>query len=101
MSQGADSVLVSNSLTIITLCVICVLLTIIASGASEAVYNGQRTNDKGHMPMHEELFPNVSFNDKVAIHFKDGSVVLLKHLYCNDSALHDICWEDVVDCHEI
>jgi hypothetical protein len=51
--------------------------------------------------MHEELFPNVSFNDKVAIHFKDGSVVLLKHLYCNDSALHDICWEDVVDCHEI
>lgn len=99
MSQGADSVLVSNSLTIITLCVISVLLTIIASAASGGT--GQRTNDKGHMPMHEELFPNVSFNDKVAIHFKDGSVVLLKHLYCNDSALHDICWEDVVDCHEI
>ena len=90
--------LVSNSLTIITLCVISVLFTIIASAASGGT--GQRTNYKGHMPMHEELFPNVSFNDKVAIHFKDGSVVELKHLYFDDSALHDICWEDVVDCHE-
>ena len=67
--------------------------------------------------MHEELFPNVSFTDdvtihfedgsvveftdKVAIHFKDGSIVELKHLYHDDSALRDICWADVVDCHEI
>jgi nitrate/nitrite-specific signal transduction histidine kinase len=46
---GLYSVLVSNSLTIITLCVISVLLTIIASAASGGT--GQRTNDKGHMPM--------------------------------------------------
>lgn len=71
--------------------------------------------------MHEELSPNVSFtddvtihfedgsvvelkdlyHDKVAIHFKDGSIVELKHLYHDDSALRDICWADVVDCHEI
>ena len=63
--------------------------------------NEQMTNDKGHMPMHKELFPNVSFTDKVAIHFKDGSTVELKHLYHDDSALNDICWEIVVDCHEI
>jgi major membrane immunogen (membrane-anchored lipoprotein) len=92
-------VLVSNSLTIITLCVISVLLTIIASAASGGT--GQRTNDKGHMPMHEELFPHVSFNDKVAIHFKDGSIVELKHLYHDDSELNEICWANVTDCHEI
>jgi major membrane immunogen (membrane-anchored lipoprotein) len=76
-----------------------VLLTIIASAASGGT--GQRTNDKGHMPMHEELFPHVSFNDKVAIHFKDGSIVELKHLYHDDSELNEICWANVTDCHEI
>lgn len=53
------------------------------------------------MTTHKELFPNVSFNDKVAIYFKDGSEIILKHLYFDNSALHDICWADVVDCHEI
>ena len=52
------------------------------------------------VPMHKKLFPNVSFNDKVLIHFNDGSKVFLKHLYLDDSALHDIRWEDVLDCHE-
>ena len=51
--------------------------------------------------MHEELFPDVSFKDKVAIYFKNGSVVELKHLYFNDSELNEICWADVTDCHEI
>ena len=51
--------------------------------------------------MHNELFPWVSFNDKVAIHFKDGSEIILKHLYHDDSALDDINWANVVDCHEI
>ena len=51
--------------------------------------------------MHEELFPNVSFNDKIAIHFKNGLVVVLKHLYNDDSALNEICWANVVDCHEV
>ena len=51
--------------------------------------------------MYEELFPNVSFTDKVAIHFKDGSIVELKHLYHDDSELNKICWANVTDCHEI
>jgi hypothetical protein len=51
--------------------------------------------------MHEELFPNVSFTDKVAIHFEDGSILELKHLYHDDSGLNTVFWENVVDCHEI
>jgi hypothetical protein len=53
------------------------------------------------MTIHEALFPNVSFDDKVAIHFKDGSIVELKHLHHDDSRLHTVRWENVVDCHEI
>lgn len=49
----------------------------------------------------EEKFPNVSFTDKVAIHFEDGSVLELKHLYNNYAALNTVFWENVVDCHEI
>jgi len=50
---------------------------------------------------YRELFPNVSFNDKVAIHFQDGSTIYLKHLYHDSSELDAICWWDVVDCHDI
>ena len=60
----------------------------------------QRIETNTEVPMHKKLFPNVSFNDKVLIHFNDGSKVFLKHLYLDDSALHDIRWEDVLDCHE-
>jgi len=49
----------------------------------------------------EEKFPNVSFTDKVAIHFEDGSVLEVKHLYHDKSALNTVFWENVVDCHEI
>ena len=49
----------------------------------------------------KEMFPDVSFTDKVAIRFEDGSVLELKHLYHDDSALNTVFWENVVDCHEI
>ena len=51
--------------------------------------------------LYQSLFPSVSFTDKVAVYFKDGSVIELKHLYYDSSALDQICWENVTDCHEI
>tara|TARA_B100000424_G_scaffold94480_1_gene71148 strand:+ start:2108 stop:2482 length:375 start_codon:yes stop_codon:yes gene_type:complete len=61
----------------------------------------QRIETNTEVSIYKKLFPNVSFNDKVLIHFNDGSKVFLKHLYSDDSALHDIRWEDVLDCHEV
>jgi hypothetical protein len=42
----------------------------------------------------EEKFPNVSFTDKVAIHFEDGSVLEVKHLYHDKSALTEKAHEN-------
>jgi hypothetical protein len=59
------------------------------------------TKDICHMINLEELYPNVSFHDKDAIHFKDGSIVEIKHLYHDEISLKhlypDICWEDVIE----
>lgn len=46
-------------------------------------------------------FPDVSFNDKVVVVFSDGSLKNLKHLYHDNSELHEIDWDSVSQCHEI
>ena len=59
------------------------------------------TTTMDNQNLYQSLFPSVSFSDKVAVYFKDGSVIELKHLYYDSSALDQICWENVTDCHEI
>ena len=49
----------------------------------------------------EEMFPDVSFQDKVAVYFKDGSMCVFKHLYYDSSELDAINWNSVIDCHEV
>jgi len=48
-----------------------------------------------------DLFPSVSFDDKVCIEFKNGESIVLKHLYADDSELFDIDWQNVADCFEV
>lgn len=53
------------------------------------------------MTIFEELFPDVSFNDKVCVVFKDGNQQEFTHLYYDNSELNQLDWADVADCFEI
>lgn len=53
------------------------------------------------MNIWEEKFEGVSFTDKVMICFKDGTELMLKHLYFDDSALEEIDWETVEAVYEV
>jgi hypothetical protein len=47
------------------------------------------------------MFADVSFQDKVAVYFKDGSMRVFKHLYYDSSELDAIDWDSVINCHEV
>ena len=49
----------------------------------------------------EEMFADVSFQDKVAVYFEDGSMRVFKHLYYDASELDAIDWDSVINCHEV
>ena len=49
----------------------------------------------------EAMFPDISFEDKVAVYFKDGTQRVFKHLYHDTTDLDAIDWNMVVDCHEV
>ena len=49
----------------------------------------------------ELKFPYVSFTDKVAVYYADGTTEYIKHLYNDTSRLHEINWDDVVDCQQV
>ena len=49
----------------------------------------------------EEMFPDVSFTDKVWIRFKNGEDVVLKHLYFDDSILEEVNWDNVKECCDV
>lgn len=51
--------------------------------------------------MYREQFPDVKFSDKIAVYFADGSIQTFKHLYFDNTALDEIDWDQVVDCHDI
>ncbi|MAO23298.1 MAG: hypothetical protein CMJ25_21300 [Phycisphaerae bacterium] len=53
------------------------------------------------VPDWEEKFPDVSFTDKIAVHFENGSVESIKWLYNDTSRLEEINWDKVTDCHVI
>jgi|DEB0MinimDraft_4_1074332.scaffolds.fasta_scaffold212808_2 hypothetical protein len=46
-------------------------------------------------------FPDVSFTDKVCVEFGDGSARVFKHLYHDDSELHEVDWQQVVAVYEV
>lgn len=48
-----------------------------------------------------EMFPDVSFTDKVWIRFKDGEEVVIKHLYFDDGILEDVNWDNVKECCDV
>jgi len=47
------------------------------------------------------MFADVSFQDKVAVYFEDGSMRVFKHLYYDSSELDAIDWDSVINCHEV
>lgn len=51
--------------------------------------------------MYRLQFPDVNFSDKIAVYFADGSIQTFKHLYFDNTALDEIDWDQVVDCHDI
>lgn len=52
--------------------------------------------------IYEQLFPHVSFTDKVCVVFKDGTEKVFKHLYHDKSELDDVNWVGAVrDCFEL
>lgn len=57
--------------------------------------------DNGERTMYREQFPDVKFSDKIAVYFADGSIQTFKHLYFDNTALDEIDWDQVVDCHDI
>ena len=48
-----------------------------------------------------ELFPNVSFTDKICVEFKNGESIVIKGLYYDESELHEIEWSSVKECFEV
>lgn len=57
--------------------------------------------DNGERTMYRLQFPDVNFSDKIAVYFADGSIQTFKHLYFDNTALDEIDWDQVVDCHDI
>lgn len=51
--------------------------------------------------MWKEMFPDVSFTNKVRIEFIDGTWIVLKHLYFDSSVLETVDWDKVIDCFEV
>lgn len=49
---------------------------------------------------YKDLFPEVSFTDKVEVHFNDGSVQYFKHLYMSEEELEEVDWSKVIKCYE-
>ena len=49
---------------------------------------------------YKDLFPEVSFTDKVEVHFIDGTVEYFKHLYMCEEELEEIDWSKVIKCNE-
>ncbi len=50
--------------------------------------------------IYRDLFPEVSFNDKIVVYFSDGSVEYFKHLYFSEEELEEIDWSKVIKCYE-
>ncbi len=48
----------------------------------------------------EAKFPDVSFNDKIVVIYKDGTEETFKHLYCGAAELNAVDWNSVAACHE-
>ena len=51
--------------------------------------------------VYHDLFPDVNFDDKIAVRFKSGREIVLKHLYFDASELEKINWNDVSECWEV
>lgn len=49
----------------------------------------------------KQKFPDVSFTDKICVVFEDGSAMVVKHLYHDDSLLYEINWSNVSEIYEI
>ncbi len=49
----------------------------------------------------KEKFPDISFNDKIVVVYKDGTEETFKHLYFDTAALDDVDWNSVSECHEV
>ena len=49
----------------------------------------------------EIKFPHVRFTDKVGIEYADGTTETIKHLYNDTSRLHEINWDNVIDCYAV
>jgi|TARA_R110002012_G_scaffold257110_1_gene437336 hypothetical protein len=49
---------------------------------------------------YKDLFPDVSFTDKIVVVFADGSEETFKHLYMSEEDLEEIDWSKVIECYE-
>jgi len=49
----------------------------------------------------EKKFPEVNFNDKIVVVYKDGTEKTFKHLYFDSTRLDDVDWNSVSEVHEV